>query len=127
MPKKKLPNKVEIPLLQHKFQEVNKIQIRNDHLPNNEKKRLGNFLTSFQDLFQSPDEKSPFTTKIKAKIKTTDETPVFSKSYPYPQALKQEVIKQVEKLLNGGIIRPSHSPYNSPVWIVPKKNEESKF
>lgn len=50
-----LPNKVEIPLLQHKFQEVNKTQIRNDHLSNHEKKLLGNFLTSFQELFQPPD------------------------------------------------------------------------
>lgn len=120
-----LPNKVEIPLLQHKFQEVNKIQIRNDHLKNNEKNLLNNFLTNFQDLFQPPDEKLPFTTKIKATIRTTDEKPVFSKSYPYPQALKQEVHRQVEKLLNDGIIRPSHSPYNSPVWIVPKKIDAS--
>lgn len=33
-----LPNKIEIPLLQHKFQEVKKIQIRNDHLKNDRKK-----------------------------------------------------------------------------------------
>lgn len=49
----------------------------------------------------------------------------FCKSYPYPQALKQEVNKQVKKLLNDGIIRLSHSPYNSPVWIVPKKIDAS--
>lgn len=28
---------------------------------------------------------------------------------------------EIEKLLVQGIIRPSQSPYNSPVWIVPKK------
>lgn len=120
-----LPNKRIIPLLQHKFQEVNKIQIRNDHLNDNEKKLLNNFLSNYQDLFQPPDEKLPFTTRIKATIRTTDDKPVYSKSYPYPQALKNEVNKQVEKLLSDGIIRPSHSPYNSPVWIVPKKLDAS--
>ncbi|GBP10271.1 Retrovirus-related Gag polyprotein from transposon HMS-Beagle [Eumeta japonica] len=42
-------------------------------------------------------------------------------SYPYPMALKSEVEKQINKLLEDGIIRPSRSPYNSPVWIVDKK------
>lgn len=85
------------------------------------KKQLKSFLENFQDLFQPPDEKLPFTTRIEATIRTTDENPVYSKSYPYPQALKQEVTKQIDKLLNDGIIRPSHSPYNSPVWDSTKK------
>lgn len=36
-------------------------------------------------------------------------------------ALKKEVEKEINKLLVDGIIRPTKSPYNSPVWIVPKK------
>lgn len=32
---------------------------------------------------------------------------------------------KVEKLLNDGIIRPSHSSYNSPLWIAPKKIDAS--
>lgn len=30
---------------------------------------------------------------------------------------------QILKLLQDGIIRPSKSPYNSPLWIVPKKSD----
>lgn len=120
-----LPNNFEIPLLQYQFQQVNKIQIRDNHLNDAEKNMLNTFLIEFQDLFQPPDEKLPFTTRINANIRTTDENPVYSKSYPYPEALKNEVTKQIDKLLNDGIIRPSHSPYNSPVWIVPKKLDAS--
>lgn len=117
--------KHEIPLLQHHLQEVNQIHLRNSHLNEEEKQQLTNLLTNFQDLFQPPDNKLSFTTKIKADIRTTDDNPIYSKSYPYPQALKQEVEKQINKLLNDGIIRPSRSPYNSPIWIVPKKSDAS--
>lgn len=40
-------------------------------------------------------------------------------------SLKNEIEKQVKALLDDGIIRPSRSPYNSPVWIVPKKLDAS--
>lgn len=120
-----LNNEFMIPLLQYKLQEVNKIQIRNEHLEKHEKTELDKLLKEFQDLFQPPDEKLPFTTRVKAEIRTTDESAIYSKSYPYPQALKSEVNKQVQKLLNDGIIRASRSPYNSPVWIVPKKLDAS--
>jgi len=32
-----------------------------------------------------------------------------------------EVENQVDELLREGIIRPSKRPYNSPIWVVPKK------
>lgn len=40
-------------------------------------------------------------------------------------SLKDEVNKQISELLANGIVRPSRSPYNSPVWIVPKKLDAS--
>lgn len=45
-------------------------------------------------------------------------------------SLKVEVNRQIQELLDNGIIRPSRSPYNWPVWIVPKKpdaSSEKKF
>lgn len=120
-----LPNNHIIPLLQHKFQQVNKISVRDSHLDETNKTKLKKFLLNYQDLFQPANEKLPFTTKIVAEIRTTDENPVYCKTYPYPQALKTEVSKQLDKLLQDGIIRPSRSPYNSPVWIVPKKTDAS--
>ena len=114
-----------IPLQQYRLQEVNKINIRDNHLNQNEKRMLHDLLQEYQDLFQPPDSKLPFTSQVKATIRTKNETPVYSKTYPYPQALKGEVNRQIEKLLTDGIIRPSKSPYNAPVWIVPKKQDAS--
>lgn len=115
----------EIPLMQHKLQEINKINIRDEHLSQIEKKKVHDILEQYQDLLQPPDEKLTFTTKIKAEIRTIDNSPIYSKSYPYPQAFKSEVCTQIDKMLHDGIIRPSRSPYNSPVWIVPKKLDAS--
>jgi len=44
--------------------------------------------------------------------------------------MRGEVDRQIEELLRDGIIKPSKSPYNSPVWVVPKKpkpNGEKQF
>lgn len=111
----------KIPLLEYRLQEVNNLTIRDNHLKEDERRKLNEVLASFQDLFQPPDKKLPYTSQVKATIRTKDDAPVYSKTYPYPQALKGEVNKQIQKLLSDGIIRPSKSPYNAPVWIVPKK------
>ena len=54
-------------------------------------------------------------------ISTTDDSPVFSRQYRFPPVHKEEITKQVDELLKNKIIKPSQSPYNTPVWIVPKK------
>ena len=46
-------------------------------------------------------------------------------SYRYPPVHKAEVRRQINKLLESGIISPSSSPYNSPLWIVPKKADQN--
>lgn len=66
-----------------------------------------------------------FTNEIKHSIDTKDSKPIYTKSYRYPQIHKQEVKSQVSKMLDQGIIRPSISPWSSPVWVVPKKLDAS--
>lgn len=61
----------------------------------------------------------PFNT-VKAEIRTTNDNPVWTKQFPYPMSCNVYVNKEIEKLLKDGIIKTSHSPYNSPIWIVPK-------
>lgn len=66
-------------------------------------------------------ENLPYTTKIEATIRTKTEEPIYTKQYPYPYADKEFVDKEIQKLLKTGVIERSFSPYNSPIWIVPKK------
>jgi len=58
-------------------------------------------------------------------IRSTSTDPIYSRHYPFPEALRKEVGKQIEELLENRVIRPSRSPYKSPIWIVPKKVDAS--
>ena len=78
-------------------------------------------LEGFQNIFQDPDSKLTFISSVKARLRTKDDDPIYIKSYPYPYGLKDEVEKQINKMIDDGIIVPSKSPYNSPLWIVNKK------
>ncbi len=63
----------------------------------------------------------PFTTTIQATIRTQTEDPIWTEQYPYRVADHDFVNKEIERLLENGIIQPSKSPYYSPIWTVPKK------
>lgn len=67
----------------------------------------------------------PFTTRIEATINTKNDDPVWVKQYPYPMSDHEFVTKEIERLLEDGIIRKSYSPYNSPIWTVPKRGSDN--
>lgn len=96
-------------------------QLRLDHLNAEEKQKLVKVIANHNDVFFIKGEKLSFTSAIKHSIKTKDELPIHTKSYRYPFCHREEVRRQISDLLDQGIIRPSNSPWTSPVWIVPKK------
>jgi hypothetical protein len=66
------------------------------------------------------DELLPATGRVEHTIVLTDERPVWVPHRRYPHAQLDVIRKELKKLLDGGIIQPSKSPYNSPLWVVPK-------
>lgn len=98
---------------------------RTTHLSDDQNKKLLNVLQKHDSVFHKPNAKLTCSTVVECSINTTDDIPVHQKVYPYPVAYIDEVNKQISKLLNDGIIRPSRSAWTSPVWIVPKKSDAS--
>jgi hypothetical protein len=47
--------------------------------------------------------------------------------YQYPPKMKDEMEKQVAKMLDQGIIQPSASLFSSPMLLVPKKDGSYRF
>ncbi len=111
------------PIGNNKEEISNKIKL--DHLNDEEKKILKNLLIKNQDLFYNEGDNLTFTHEIKHEIKLKHNNPVFCKIYRYPQVHETEINSQIKDMLKQGIIRESNSPYNSPLWIVTKKIDNS--
>lgn len=99
--------------------------LRLTHLNSEEKRSVLNICDEYNDIFLLPHDKLTCTEVLKHEIRVTDNTPISSKIYRFPEVHKKELDKQINKMLKQGIIRNSVSPYNSPLWIVPKKRDAS--
>ncbi len=95
--------------------------IRKEHLNVQEQESIDRLIVEFSDVFLLPGDPLPCTNKIEHEIPTVDNIPVFTKQYRHPPVHKNVVKEQVQKKLEQDIIEPSSSPYNAPIWIVPKK------
>ena len=102
-------------------EQVNNLEIDTGTIPEAVKKEFQKLIEDFSDVFAQPDEKLPFNTNIKAAIRTINTEPIYSKPRPYNMAAIPFVNKEIKRLLDDGIIRPSHSPYNTPILVVGKK------
>ena len=60
-------------------------------------------------------------------INTGNNAPVSKSAYGLSSKEKEEVESQVKELLSKGLIRPSNSPYGSPVIFVQKKDESLRM
>ncbi|XP_055378909.1 putative actin-fragmin kinase DDB_G0287957 [Condylostylus longicornis] len=77
------------------------------------------------DLFYKEGDRLTCVKSVKHQIITTASQPIYSKIYRFPKIHEEEVNKQVQEMLEQNIIQPSSSPYNSPIWVVPKKLDYS--
>lgn len=99
--------------------------IRTQHLSSLEKDKILQLCHQFKDIFYNENSDLTFTSSVKHEIRVKNEEPIFTRSFRHPKAMQAEISSQISKLLDNKIIRPSISPYSSPVWIVPKKMDAS--
>jgi len=60
-------------------------------------------------------------------IKTLTDEPIFLQPYRKSLAERKVIQDEVDKMLKGKLIRPSRSPWSSPVVLVPKKDGTKRF
>uniref|UniRef100_V5GL18 Retrovirus-related Pol polyprotein n=1 Tax=Anoplophora glabripennis TaxID=217634 RepID=V5GL18_ANOGL len=99
--------------------------LRLSHCNQEEYTAIRKLCYEFRDIFHHEDIPLSFTNQIKHSIKLKNESPIFTKFYRYPEIHKPEVNSQINKMLENDVIQHSNSPWNSPIWIVPKKLDAS--
>ena len=95
-----------------------------DELPEDQRRVLKDLVRRYPDVFTDmPGE----TDVIQHQIRLSDDTPIRCKPYPLPYAMREELRNEVDTMLEMGVVRPSTSPYTSPIVMVKKKKFLSKI
>lgn len=96
-------------------------------LPSPNPPAVDELLEHYEDVFSEPKRLPPHR-EIDHHIHLKDEQkPINVRPYRYAYAQKEEIEKMVKEMLTAGIIRPSTSPFSSPVLLVKKKDGSWRF
>lgn len=101
--------------------DLNEIKAPAEHLD-----FIQNFVKSNRDVFAANDKELTQTNTITMKIPTIEHEPIKQKPYRVPLNDRKVLSDAIDEMLNAKVIRPSHSPYASPVVLVTKKTDNSK-
>ena len=103
------------------------IKLDNPDLSENEKNQILALIGKNRDIFAT-DLSELGTTNIHThKIDTGDATPVRKRPYRTSPKIQREIDKQIDEMLDNGIIEESFSLWQSPVVMVKKKSGEYRF
>ncbi|XP_031110384.1 uncharacterized protein LOC116014814 [Ipomoea triloba] len=84
-------------------------------------------LSEFSELFQEPKSLPPTRACDHTVSLIPNPIPVNKGPYRYSFEQKNIIERMVDEMLQTGIIRPSSSPFASPVLLVPKKDSTWRF
>jgi hypothetical protein len=77
-------------------------------------------LQNYEEIFKEPQGLPPNRQRNHRIVLQAGSSPVNVRPYRYPHYQKNEIESIVTSLLQSGVIRPSTSPYSSPVVLVKK-------
>jgi len=84
-------------------------------------------LNEYEDVFQEPQGLPPSRRHGHAIVLKEGANIPILRPYRYPHYQKNEIERLVDDMLRSGIIRPSVSPYSSPIILVKKKDGGWRF
>lgn len=100
-------------------------KLRLNHMNEEERDKIYSLCLEYKDIFYCEGIPLTFTNDVKHIIRTKHDDPIYVKPYRQSHFQKEEIKRQVDKLLQENIIQNSHSPWNAPVHLVPKKIDVS--
>ncbi|WVZ12616.1 hypothetical protein V8G54_017146 [Vigna mungo] len=107
--------------------EAQQNRLKNVGLTEKQKREMESLLENYDVVF-SEAKTLPPNRAVEHHIQLKEGVdPVNVRPYRYPHAIKAEIEHQIAEMLRTGVIRPSHSPYSSPVILVKKKDDSWRF
>ncbi|GKB30446.1 ty3-gypsy retrotransposon protein [Tanacetum coccineum] len=88
---------------------------------------IHNLLNEYSHVFDSPTSLPPQRNYDHHIPLAPNASPVNVRPYRYPHYQKQIMTDLIAEMLKDGLIKPSHSPYSSPVLLVRKKDGTWRF
>jgi hypothetical protein len=99
---------------------VQLVRAGNSKTTNNPHPAIQQLLQLFKGVFEESTGMPPARSHDHKIILLEGTQPTCVRPYRYPYYQKEEIERQVRDMLNSGVIRPSQSPYSSPVLLVRK-------
>ena len=100
---------------------------RLDHLEKDQREFIKKMIARYSEVFTLESDPLPCTNLTEHQIVLKNGKIINLRSHKLPEKHRQFALEETEKLLKKGIIRESQSPYNSPLWIVPKKGNKLRM
>ena len=111
-----------LPKLLPKAKEEEFLSQANMKVPVSEKQAYRDLLAQHHDVFSTDKTDLGCATNFEHTITTKNENPTYRKQFPIPEAHRTHLEVEVKNWLAMGLIQPSRSRYNSPLFLVPKKD-----
>ena len=103
------------------------VDFSNSALTESQQKQLQQLINEYRDVFALSPEELGRTNWVQHTIDTGDASPIRMRPYRVPEAQKERIEKCIDDMLDQEVIRPSASPWASPVVLVKKPDGSDRF
>ena len=98
------------------------IRVDDSNLTPEQIHQIEDLVLEYADVYAMESSEFGVTDTVTHSINTGDSPPIRQPARRIPSTLHGTVEEVVQKMLEQGVVEPSHSPWSSPVVLVEKKN-----